>query len=84
MPMLSIGVIAYGISFVQTGAVPSKIAWLGLVAGILSAIGIAVKLVSGLSGFAVAGMVLMMVFEVTFGVWLLFFSHASIEEGLVQ
>jgi hypothetical protein len=82
--LLSIGAIAYGISFVQSGAVPSKIAWLGLAAGIVSAIGISIKFASDFSAFAVVGMVLMMVFEVTFGGWLLFFSHASIQEGLVQ
>jgi hypothetical protein len=82
--LLSIGVIAYGISFVQSGAVPSKIAWLSLAAGIVSAIGISIKFASDFSTFAVVGMVLMMVFEVTFGGWLLFFSHASIQEGLVQ
>ena len=38
--LLSIGAVAYCISFVQSGAVPSMIAWLGLAAGILSAIGI--------------------------------------------
>ena len=58
--------------------------WLGLAAGILSAIGISVKFASGFSAVAVVGMVLMMVFEVTFGIWLLFFSHADGKEGLVQ
>jgi hypothetical protein len=82
--LLSIGAIAYGISFVQSGAVPSKIAWLGLAAGILSAIGISIKFASGFSALAVIGMVLMMVFEVTFGGWLLFFSHANRLEGFVQ
>ena len=74
--LLSIGAIAYCISFVQSGAAPSMIAWLGLAAGIISAIGILIKFASGFSALAVIGMVLMMVFEVTFGGWLLFFSHA--------
>jgi hypothetical protein len=81
--LLSVGVIAYGISFVRSRAVPSKIAWLGLAAGIISAIGISIKFASGFSALAVIGMVLMMVFEVTFGGWLLFFSHANSQEGLV-
>ena len=82
--LLSIGAIAYCVSFVQSGAVPSMIAWLGLAAGIISAIGILVKFASGFSALAVIGMVLMMVFEVTFGGWLLFFSHAYVRRELVQ
>ena len=81
--LLSIGAIAYCISFVQSGAVPSMIAWLGLAAGIISAIGILIKFASGFSALAVIGMVLMMVFEVTFGGWLLFFSHAYVRRELV-
>ena len=72
--LLSIGALAYCISFLQSGAAPSMIAWLGLAAGIISAIGILVKLASGFSTLSVVGMLLMMVFEVTFGGWLLFFS----------
>jgi hypothetical protein len=81
--LLSIGAIAYCVSFVQSGAVPSMIAWLGLAAGIISAIGILIKFASGFSASAVIGMVLMMVFEVTFGGWLLFFSHAYVRRELV-
>jgi hypothetical protein len=76
--LLSIGAIAYCISFVRGGALPSMIAWLGLAAGILSAIGILIKLASGFSAPAVTGMVLMMVFEVICGGWFLFFSHAYV------
>jgi hypothetical protein len=82
--LLSIGAIAYCISFVQSGAVPSMIANLGLAAGIISAIGILIKLASGFSALAVTGMVLMMVFEVIFGGWLLFFSHAYVRRELAQ
>jgi hypothetical protein len=82
--LLSIGAIAYCISFVRSGAVPPMIAWLGLAAGILSAIGILIKFASGFSALAVIGMVLMMVFEITFGGWLLFFSHAYVRRELVQ
>ena len=60
------------------------IAWLGLAAGILSAIGILIKLAAGFSALAMIGLVLMMVFEVTFGGWLLFFSHAYVRRELVQ
>ena len=82
--LLSIGAIAYCISFLQSGAVPSMIAWLGLAAGVLSAIGILIKFASGFSALAVIGMVLMMVFEITFGGWLLFFSHAYVRRELGQ
>jgi len=81
--LLSIGAIAYCFSFVQSGEVPSLIAWMGLAAGIISAIGILIKFASGFSTLAVIGMVLMMVFEVTFGGWLLFFSHAYVRRELV-
>ena len=72
--LLSIGAIAYCISFVQSGLIPSMVAWLGLAAGIISAIGILVKLASGFAVISVIGMVSMMVFEIVFGGWLLFFS----------
>jgi len=80
--LLSIGAIAYCFSFVQSGAVPSMFAWLGLAAGVISAVGILIKFVSGFGSVAVIGMVLMMVFEVTFGGWLLFYSHSYV--GRVQ
>jgi hypothetical protein len=76
--LLSIGAIAYCISFVQSGAVPLRIAWLGLAAGTISAVGILIKLASGFGALAVIGMVLMMAFEVTFGGWLLSFSHTYV------
>jgi hypothetical protein len=41
--LLSIGAIAYCVSFVQSGAVPRRMAWLGLAAGIISFIGILAK-----------------------------------------
>ena len=82
--LLSAGAIAYCILFLQSGAVPSKIAWLGLAAGIISALGSTIKFASGFATLAVIGMVLMMLFEITFGGWLLFFSHTHRREGLVQ
>jgi len=81
--LLSIGAIAYCILFIQNGAVPTMIAWLGLAAGIISAIGILIKFASGFSALAVIGMILMMIFEVTFGGWLLFFSHNFVREVIV-
>jgi len=75
---LSIGALAYCISFVQSGAVPSMISWLGLAAGIISAIGILVKFASGFGTVAVIGMLSMIVFEVVFGGWLLIFSPKGV------
>jgi hypothetical protein len=75
--LLAIGALAYCISFVQSGAVPSMIAWLGLAAGIISAIGILVKFASGYGTVYAIGLLSMMVFEVVFGGWLLFFSRAT-------
>ena len=72
--LLSIGALVYCILFVQSGSIPSMIAWLGLAAGIISAIGILVKFASGFGTVAVIGMLSMMVFEIVFGGWLLFFS----------
>ena len=69
--LLAIGALAYCISFVQIGAVPSMIAWLGLAAGIIAAVGILVKFASGYGTVYVIGMLSMMVFEVVFGGWLL-------------
>lgn len=72
--LLAIGALAYCIMFVQSVAVPSMIAWLGLAAGIVTAIGILVNFASGYGTVYVIGMLSMMVFEVVFGGWLLFFS----------
>ena len=69
---LAIGAAAYCVLLIQSGAVPTNIAWLGLSAGILSSIGIIIKLFSGFSLLAILGMVMMMVFEILFGSWLLF------------
>ena len=76
--LLAIGAIAYCFSFVQYGAVPPMFAWLGLAAGVISAVGILIKFASGIGTVAVIGMVLMMVFEVTFGGWLIFYSQSYV------
>ena len=73
--LLSIGALAYCILLVQNGVAPPKIAWLGLIAGLFSAIGILIKFVSGNSILAVMGMIAMMGFEISFGSWLLFYSN---------
>ena len=76
--LLAIGALAYCISFVQSGAVPSMIAWLGLAAGIIAAVGILVKFASGYGTVYVIGMLSMMVFEVVFGGWLLISSPKGV------
>ncbi len=81
---LSVGALAYCVLLVQNGAAPSRIAWLGLTAGVVSALGILVKFVSGFSVLAVAGMIAMMGFEVSFGGWLLFLSKTSTELSEVK
>ena len=75
--LLGIGAFAYSLMFVQSGAIPSMIAWLGLVAGIVTVIGILVNFASGFGTVYVIGMLSMMVFEVIFGGWLLFFSSST-------
>jgi hypothetical protein len=69
--LLAVGALAYCISFLQSGAVPSTFAWLGAAAGVISALGILLKLASGFGAISVIGMVMMMIFEVTFGGWLI-------------
>jgi len=75
--LLGIGALTYCIMFLQSGAIPSTIAWLGLVAGILTVIGILVNFTSGFGTVYVIGMLSMMVFEVIFGGWLLFYSGTT-------
>jgi len=72
--LLGFGAIAYCLMFLQSGVIPSMIAWLGLVAGIFTVIGILVNFAFGFGTVYVIGMLSMMVFEVIFGGWLLFFS----------
>ena len=71
---LAIGALTYGILFIQNGAIPSMIAWLGLGAGIISSIGILITFATGFDLIYSIGLVSMMVFEVVFGGWLLIYS----------
>jgi len=75
--LLGIGALTYCVMFLQSGAIPSTIAWLGFVAGILTVIGILVNFTSGFGTVYVIGMLSMMVFEVIFGGWLLFYSGTT-------
>ena len=74
--LFSIGTIAYSILFVTYGVVPLIIGWLGIVASILFGFGSGIILVK--PNFKVPGYLgglLVMLFEVVLGGWLLFFSH---------
>ena len=76
MTLLAIGALAYCILFVTRGAIPMMIAWLGLAASVLSVIGSGIKLVQPSFGILFTiGFLLMMLFEIIFGGWLLFYPH---------
>ncbi|MHA1930894.1 MAG: DUF4386 domain-containing protein [Promethearchaeota archaeon] len=72
----SIGTIAYSILFVTYGVVPLFIGWFGIVASILYGLGNGIFLIK--PNFKVLwniGGLLILLFEITLGGWLLFFSH---------
>ena len=73
MTLLTIGALAYCILFVTSGAIPMMIGWLGLIASILSVVGSGIKFVQPSFGILFTiGFLLMMLFEIIFGGWLLF------------
>ena len=75
--LLSIGALAYSVLLVNSGAIPVKIAWLGIVAGIISVIGTLIKFaVPSLGVVHALGLLLMMIFEILFGGWLFLYSYA--------
>ena len=77
--LFGIGTLAYSILFVTYGVVPLIFGWLGLVGGILCIFGNGIKLVKPdfkvLKILELFGTLLVLPFEASFGVWLLFFSH---------
>ncbi|MFC1507526.1 DUF4386 domain-containing protein [Thermoproteota archaeon] len=76
LALLAIGALAYCILFVTNRAIPTMIAWLGLTASVLSVVGSGIILIE--PGFDILfkiGFLLMMLFEIIFGGWLLFYSH---------
>ena len=76
MTLLAIGALAYAFLFITSGVVPSFIGYLGLAASVLSIVGSGLKLVvPGLGVVFTIGFMLMMLFEVIFGGWLLFSPH---------
>ena len=71
----SIGTLAYSIVIVTSEVVPQIIGWLGLVACILFGFGSGIMLVKpNLKGLGYFGGLLIMLFEVVLGGWLLFSS----------
>jgi len=71
--LFSIGTLAYSILFVTYGVVPPIIGWLGLVASILYGFGSGIILVKpNFKAPGYFGALLIMLFEVVLGGWLLF------------
>ncbi|GAG53414.1 unnamed protein product, partial [marine sediment metagenome] len=71
---LSIGTLSYCILFLSTGAIFIPIGWLGFVASAISVIGTGIVLIKpNFNILYKIGLPLMMLFEITFGIWLLFF-----------
>jgi len=74
--LFSIGTLAYSILFITYGVVPAIIGWFGIVASILYGFGNGIILVT--SNFKVLGNfggLLILIFEVVLGGWLLFYPH---------
>lgn len=66
------GSLLFGIVFISSGAVPRVLAWWGAVAGLLAVVGRWWALVSPTVPLVVdASFLLIMLFELVFGVWLL-------------
>ncbi len=77
--LFSIGTLAYSILFVTYGVVPTIIGWFGIIATILYGFGNGIILVKpDVKVLGNIGGLLILLFEVVLGGWLLFFSHISI------
>ncbi len=71
--LLAFGTLAYIILFLAYEAIVIPIAWLGFVASVLSVIGTVIILTKpDIEIWYKIGLPLMMLFEITFGIWLLF------------
>lgn len=79
MTLLSIGALAYCILFLSSGAIPAIIGWLGLAASVLSLLGrISARFVAPSSEtLFTIGFMLMMLFEIILGGWLLIYSRKA-------
>jgi len=73
LAFLALGSLLYGILFLSTGAVPRALGWWAVVAGLLAVVGRWLVLVSPDVPLVLdASFLPYMLFEVVFGVWLLF------------
>ena len=74
--LFSIGTLAYSILFVTYGVVPAIIGWFGIVASILYGFGNGIfRIKPKFKALWNIGGLLILLFEVVLGGWLLFFSH---------
>lgn len=69
---LAIGTLLYSILFLSSGAIPLPIGWIAFTASVLSIIGTGIVLVKPKLRQYASVIILLMLFEITFGVWLLF------------
>jgi hypothetical protein len=72
LAFFALGWLMYGILFVSSGAVPPVLGWLAVAASLLAVVGRWLALVSPDVGLISASFAPIMLFEVVFGVWLLF------------
>jgi hypothetical protein len=70
--LFSIGTLAYSILFATYGVVPETIGWLGIVASILYGFGSGIKLAANIKAMWNIGGLLILIFELVLGGWLLF------------
>jgi len=72
--LFSIGTLAYSIMFATSGVVPAIIGWFGIVASILYGLGNGIFLIKpDVKGVWNLGGLLILLFEIVLGGWLLFF-----------
>jgi hypothetical protein len=70
--LFSIGTLAYSILFAAYSVVPETIGWLGIVASILYGFGNGIKLATNIKAMWNIGGLLILIFELVLGGWLLF------------
>ncbi len=72
LAFFALGWLMYGVLFVSTGVVPSGLAWWALVASLLAVVGRWMALAGSDVALVSISFVPIMLFELVFGVWLLF------------
>ncbi|MFW9778180.1 MAG: DUF4386 domain-containing protein [Candidatus Heimdallarchaeota archaeon] len=72
--LFSIGTLAYSVLFITTDVVPVLIGWFGIVASILYGIGIGIWFIKPKFQGVLSGGLLVLLFEIIIGGWLLFLS----------